>query len=181
MYNVNKTECNYLQTVFKDNGCTNQSCVTQSGETRPILDWEMIELFKDAPLILDHDTVTCYQLTQLPVECSKQVLELLQIHPVLWHPSCLKFSVGITCIWSQSSELWEYVKLSAIWYCHVGVPGTSLLMLLQDHHWNWSIMSISLETKRAWHQAKGHCQGCQWASVVLDSPCHMLLGHLSRL
>lgn len=86
MYNVNKTECNYLQTVFKDNGCTNQSCATQSGETRPILDWEMIELFKDAPLILDHDTVTCYQLTQLPVECSKQVLELFTNSPSLVAP-----------------------------------------------------------------------------------------------
>lgn len=140
------------------------------------------KLWKDTLLILNHDTVTCYQLTHLPVECSKQVLELSQIHPVFCGLfSCLIFRIGITCIRSQSSELWEYVKLSTIWYCHVGVPGTSWLMLLQDHHWNWPIMSISLEIKRAWHQANGHCQHCQWASVALDSPCHRPLGHLSRL
>ena len=39
--------------------------------TPPML-WET-ELFEDAALISNHDTITCYQLACFPVKCSKQV------------------------------------------------------------------------------------------------------------
>ena len=49
-----------------------QSRVSQRGEPHPILICEVWSLYRMPLLYENHDTVTCYQLICLPVECSQQ-------------------------------------------------------------------------------------------------------------
>lgn len=52
------------------------------------------DAFEDAPFIPNHDTITCYQPTCLPVEHSKQVMEHSAYFPVFCSP-CPKHGAAI--------------------------------------------------------------------------------------